>query len=102
MSDLIERQVALDGIKEYLEEYSGTDQNGLHDPKWCAMKEAEMLIKDLPSAQSERKKGKWIKQDTGAWSCDQCSSWIPDEQHYYANYCLYCGAYMRGDSDGSD
>lgn len=51
--DLIERQAALDGINEYLEEYSGTDQNGLHNPKWCAMKEAEMLIKDLPSAQPE-------------------------------------------------
>ena len=46
-------------------------------------------------AQPERKKGKWIENDNGTWSCDQCHSWIPDEQHYYANWCLYCGADMR-------
>lgn len=51
-------------------------------------------IKDLPSV---RKMGKWIKNDNGTWSCSKCSSWIPDEQHYYANYCLYCGADMRGE-----
>ena len=47
------------------------------------------------SAQPERKTGKWIQNDNGTWSCDQCHSWIPDEQHYYANFCLYCGARME-------
>ena len=47
--------------------------------------------------QPERKKGKWIKNDNGTYSCDQCRSWIPEEQHYYAQYCLYCGADMRGE-----
>lgn len=46
--------------------------------------------------QPERKKGKWIRNDNGTWSCDQCQSWIPDEQHYYANWCLFCGSDMRG------
>ena len=50
--------------------------------------------------QPERKKGKWIKNDNGTYSCDQCRSWIPKEQHYYAQYCLYCGADMRGEQDG--
>lgn len=44
----------------------------------------------------ERKKGKWIRNDNGTYSCSLCHSWIPEEQHFYARYCLYCGADMRG------
>lgn len=40
--------------------------------------------------------GRWIKNDNGTWSCGRCHSWIPDEQHYYARFCLYCGAKMDG------
>lgn len=40
--------------------------------------------------------GWWIQNDNGTWSCNRCHSWIPDEQHYYARYCLYCGAKMDG------
>ena len=52
-------------------------------------------IEKMPPVTPKRKKGKWIRNDNGTWSCDQCNSWIPDEQHYYANWCLYCGADMR-------
>ena len=48
----------------------------------------------------QRKTGKWIKNSNGTYSCDKCHSWIPNEQHYYANFCLYCGADMRGEQDG--
>ena len=44
--------------------------------------------------------GRWIKNDNGTWSCERCHSWIPDEQHYYARFCLYCGAKMDGGADG--
>ena len=87
MNDLIERQAAINIAKKYINEgyiVSACASEIMHD------------IENIPSAHPQRK-GKWIKHDTGAWSCDQCSSWIPDEQHYYANYCLYCGADMRGD-----
>lgn len=47
----------------------------------------------------EPKTGKWIENDNGTWSCNRCHSWIPDEQHHYANFCLYCGADMRGEQD---
>lgn len=39
----------------------------------------------------------WIENDNGTWSCGRCHSWIPNEQHYYARYCIYCGAKMDGD-----
>lgn len=53
---------------------------------------------DFPTIE-ERKKGKWERNDNGTWSCNQCQTWIPDEQHYYANWCLYCGADMREPED---
>lgn len=37
---------------------------------------------------------KWVKNDNGTYSCSECKSWIPNEQHYYARYCLFCGAKM--------
>ena len=39
--------------------------------------------------------GHWIRNDNDTWSCSECQTWIPDEQHYYARYCLYCGAKMN-------
>ena len=41
------------------------------------------------------KHGMWIKNDNGTYSCSECHSWIPNEQHHYARYCLYCGAIMK-------
>ena len=38
--------------------------------------------------------GYWIRNDNGTYSCSECKSWIPNEQHYYARYCLFCGAKM--------
>ena len=43
--------------------------------------------------------GKWIRNDNGTYSCSECHSWIPNEQHYYARYCLFCGAKMDGERD---
>lgn len=57
-------------------------------------------LKKLPSAQPEREKGTWIQNDNGTYSCSLCQSWIPEEQYYYARFCLYCGADMRGEYDG--
>ena len=53
----------------------------------------------MPPAEPERKKGKWIRNDNGTYSCSVCNSWIPEEQHFYARYCLYCGADMRGEEE---
>ena len=39
--------------------------------------------------------GHWIRNDNGTYSCSECHSWIPDEQHYYARYCLFCGCRMN-------
>lgn len=46
------------------------------------------------------KKGKWIKNNKGTYTCSICQSWILEGQYPYARYCLYCGADMRGEQDG--
>lgn len=61
---------------------------------WCV----EDMIDNAPTIE-QRKTGKWIKNSNGTYSCDKCHSWIPNEQHYYANFCLYCGADMRGEQE---
>ena len=42
--------------------------------------------------------GHWNKNDNGTYSCSICQSWIPKEQHYYARYCLHCGARMESET----
>ena len=52
-TDTISRKAAIDAIEDYLDEYSGLDEEGYHGEKWCAMQEAKMTIEDMPSAQPE-------------------------------------------------
>ena len=54
---------------------------------------------DFPIIEPKRNKGKWIQNNNGTYSCSLCQSWIPEEQHYYAQFCLYCGADMREKGD---
>ena len=63
-------------------------------------------IKALPSAQPERKKGRWndIDAETYTWiiRCDQCGherSMLSTGQTY-PRFCENCGSDMRGDSNG--
>ena len=60
------------------------------------------IINDIEDAIEERKKGKWIRNANGTYSCSLCQSWIPNEQWYYANYCLFCGADMREEKDDAE
>ena len=56
----------------------------------------EQCISIVESLPNEEKHGYWIENDNGTYSCSECQSWIPNEQHYYAKYCLFCGARMDG------
>lgn len=101
MDDLISRQAAIDALDEYIEEYSyDLDEDGYHNPKWCAMQEAKMTIQRLPSAEPERKTGRWVPvtNGRGGHECDKCHeyapSWTTGEEHL-TNYCPNCGARME-------
>lgn len=46
---LVDANALMLKIHEYIEEYAGVDEDGMHDLKWCAMKEAEMAIDNAPT-----------------------------------------------------
>ena len=95
MSDPIDRQAAIDALAKFVP-YSICDEstesytNGLTD--------AYNLILQLPSAQTERKKGEWKYEGCDTYSCPFCGdTHVDDGDVYY--FCKVCGADMRGDAD---
>ena len=55
------------------------------------------MLDNAPTVEAEPvRHGHWVRNDNGTYSCSECHSWIPNEQHYYARYCLFCGAKMDG------
>ena len=117
-SDLISRQAAIDAL--YDKGLSMTAWGELLAMKWS---DIQTCIELLPSAQpfteeqiqtmqeieaaqiekayelgkADRPTGHWIENDNGTFSCSNCQSWIPEEQHHYARHCLYCGARMESE-----
>jgi hypothetical protein len=93
MDDLISRQMLL----EYIH---GEPVGRL----LCDKYNLDGLIKQFPSAQPERKTGKWIDEGfyadghgAHAFRCSECGGHIIE---YDADpFCRWCGAYMRGEQD---
>ena len=84
MSDLISRQKALASHQRMYDAKSGIE--------WVPV----FWIENLPSAQPERKKGKWTKEN----SCEFCGfqPWFERDIHTLS-YCPNCGADMKGEED---
>lgn len=122
MSDLIERQAAIDLINDIdlinftakgvirgrlqklpsaqpetkcIAKVTLTDEQ----VKEAVEKAKSEIVQVFPSEQPERKKGKWIQNNNGTYSCSLCHSWIPEEQYYYARFCLHCGAKMEVENE---
>lgn len=110
--DLISRQAAIDAVKKNTFRLTfAEEQNCEGHVAWSA--EAvysdvmEGALLELPSAQPERKKGKWIPQDhnktngmasTLVYYYPKCS--VCGHCDNYTNFCSNCGADMRGEQDG--
>lgn len=95
--DCVSRQAAIDAICKACsmeEDYHKCD--GYPETStWC---DELVALRALPSAQPERKKGRWIKlgmDDPWYFACSECR-WKDDTEF---NFCPNCGAEM---GDGND
>lgn len=101
MSDLIDRQAAIDEVVNWLKDRMTDVKNG---------KPLTDRLKDLPSAQPEHKTGKWKHMGGDEWCCDQCGnvihtegSWehpLSDERKMY--HCNICGARMVQEGEDNE
>ena len=99
MRDLIDRQDAI-----YL--FPNDDLEWDTKGGYIAPHLARRMIEELPSAQPERKTGRWIyKKDLKQFFCDQCGepSLTEDDRYIYSmdfsNFCPNCGAKMEVEHD---
>lgn len=56
-------------------------------------------IEDLPSAEPERKMGKWIYNSPVTMKCDQCGFVIKDWDWHRFKFCPNCDCDMRGEQE---
>lgn len=96
MSDLIDRQTVID----MLQSQAYDDWNQGASTTWAnAFSECAEMIRNLPSAEPERKRGKWLddygneKKDGYGADCSVCGGY----SEYLTDYCGDCGAYMKGE-----
>lgn len=89
MSDLISRQAAIEALGEEPEVWTDSDAEIAERNQWRMDVAA---IEALPSAQPERKRGKW-GADGECPFCGYLRQWDDD------NFCANCGADMRGEHD---
>ena len=103
MSNLIDRQVAIDSLTLNA---GWKDEEGRSVEDWDERKKIwTALINLIPSAQPERKRGRWINvYDSGVAfkRCSECGIYVEDiffANDYEVNFCPNCGADMRGKQD---
>lgn len=92
--DLISRQAAIEAILTELTKRER--KNLLHT--WSTVEVKCFIVEmleQLPSAQPERKKGKWL-DDCGGLKCSVCGCTI-DDPYYVEGYCTKCGSYNKED-----
>ena len=98
MDDLISREAAIEAIDKRVDEgYENIKMLATFPqrPWFDGMTHAQSILVNLPSAQPERKKGKWIVTSLFI-KCSECGEafmLMPQ------NYCPNCGADMRGEED---
>lgn len=108
MNDLISRQAAIDVLKNRWKKTRNYE--GIGDD---IAEECELYLKQVPSAQPERKRGEWeeieviadaydisgVKTWASKMKCDQCGfTTIAIEGRFSQyNFCPNCGADMRNE-----
>lgn len=99
--DTISRQAAIDALDALCDrecEYSKKQRNVMCGA--CHLGSAFDVVEQLPSAETERKKGEWIKKWRNGFGneigrCNQCG-----RAYEVSNFCPNCGTDMRGEVNG--
>ena len=102
-NDLISRQAVIDTVSKWFYDVFGITES---DGTATIFKR----LRELPSAQSERKTGKWVwwyeesftehaTEYTPHCKCSECGRECAPSVATYSNFCRNCGADMRGDSE---
>ena len=87
-----EDAVSREAVSEWLKQYG---QDVLHGKYKFSLMYIWKNLMDLPSAQPERKIGKWLRSGNCIfpYECDQCG----DTNERATPFCPNCGAKMRGE-----
>ena len=114
MSDLIDRQAILKHIEKIRQSVQMMDDTQRASIIMNGMYLCEKAVRNQPSAQPERKTGKWIVFDSDddkydKIKCDCCKKGFTVDAYHWTdigftkddlNFCPNCGADMRGGQDG--
>ena len=116
MDDLISRQAAIDALDfeiVHMTAYCDGKNEGNPLAQYNkGLEDGKKAIEALPSAQPERKKGKWIygedEYGIDGYHCDKCGFFVPwDYAHKFINYiedynfCPNCGAKMDEEEENT-
>ena len=103
--DYVSRRYLLAEIDDLADEFSETDENGLHSERWCGIVDAKCVIVNTPSV-ADRPQGEWVKFGLGRGTrilfCTNCERRIEvplsqGDSNY--DFCPHCGARMKGADD---
>ena len=99
--DTISRQQTIDAL---MQEFKRIPTNSIR---------AKLVVENLPSAQHERKTGRWIKptgmmppEHHGHYECSECGAWAmrpwlrPRKGVVLTDFCPACGIPMLKDGEG--
>jgi len=92
MDDLISRQAAIEALCDNCDNVQAVCP---HYP--CKQ---YIAVENLPSAQPERKRGRWIYNSPVTMKCDQCGLAIKDWDWHRFKFCPNCDCDMRGEENG--
>lgn len=105
--DTISRQAAIDAVEfgitfaKVIDKSTGEVKELFREGN-RSLTEAIKRIKSLPSAQLERKRGRWKPYRCDMYKCSECGyiyTELTDRHKCGANYCPNCGEYMGGVDD---
>ncbi len=110
MDDLISRQAAIDEVSKYASiwmEYDGgmTQEEVAEAALKSAKRTMVHILEEMPSAEPERKTGKWIEVDdyynriSGRCSICGWEALLYETDVVGMDFCPNCGADMRGEQE---